>query len=883
MTTDDSIAIEEVLAHLEQISFVAHRDTKAALPAVRAVANEADARLWIETARDLFFHDRESGKSFIRHSARVAEHTETARRWTEQAAAFLTHVNSNFALEGFMARVDAVWMAWGESGAQRWFEMGCEWLERSVVDARAYFEADFAALGGDEGVAALERLIRPAETLFQERGLTLDCYLAGAPIARNLVGDDGLLAWARRGADLLAAGRSRGEAYFRLESEESMRLLLEALPGFRPRAHSRFLKLVVLAWMGAEIPLADAAWKPNDGRPLAETDGRRIFLPTVMPDRKTAIVAVQHIAGHLAFDSYSNEALMSLFENAGVTPPSLDDVPESERRITWRPLFAPFKEQMFRFQVLFDLAEDFRVNALLATRIPGFLERLITLEEDALREARLASEPNSRDPGADVAKPYRVLALAAYRRLLAERDGSAQAPSAGQRHVAAFEELFALTRPGARPLDAWCWAERVFASGSLPLPTGEVEAPELDAQTRRDAYLPGLSMNAALAVYPAPRRDGSLADFRDHDAHDAQRFVREKQEEAPQQAPEGAQKDPDADIQLPQQNTSGSGGRIGVGIPQPAQVKKRGARYEPNTSGIAYPEWDYREQRYIADWTRVLESIYSDENSERATALYEENRATLKRLTKALEMQKPERLAPQRKQLDGDELDLSAAIDYVAEKRAGLAPKPFIYSRRAVQHRDTAVLLLADLSTSIMARHPRGNGKIVDRIRAGLLLFAEAIERVGDPYALTGFASKQRDQVHFYWLKHFSEPLDDRVRARVGGVSGRLASRMGAAIRHAIKAFDGVTANHRLLLILSDGRPADYDDGGDQRYLHEDTRMAMKEALDAGVHPFCITLDSSGEDYLPAIFGPGHFLVLDDVDALPRRLPEIYLRLKRAA
>jgi nitric oxide reductase NorD protein len=85
----------------------------------------------------------------------------------------------------------------------------------------------------------------------------------------------------------------------------------------------------------------------------------------------------------------------------------------------------------------------------------------------------------------------------------------------------------------------------------------------------------------------------------------------------------------------------------------------------------------------------------------------------------------------------------------------------------------------------------------------------------------------------------------------------------------------------RLLLILSDGRPEDYDDGGDIRYLHEDTRVAVKEAVNQGVHPFCITVDPAGSEYLPRIFGHGHFLVLDHINSLPLRLPEIYLRLRR--
>ena len=57
--------------------------------------------------------------------------------------------------------------------------------------------------------------------------------------------------------------------------------------------------------------------------------------------------------------------------------------------------------------------------------------------------------------------------------------------------------------------------------------------------------------------------------------------------------------------------------------------------------------------------------------------------------------------------------------------------------------------------------------------------------------------------------------------------------------------------------------------------------MAVKEALDCGVHPFCVTLDVAGSAYLPQIFGEGHYTILDRIDDLPKKLPEIYLRLRR--
>jgi nitric oxide reductase NorD protein len=849
---DDLVHIETLLLELERISFVAQRDARAALPSVQGFGT-AIARAWLQSARDLFLHDRECGKSFMRHSPRIAQTTGVVLPWTEQAREFLRWVNAHHCLDGFLAQADAIWSEWGEDAEREWFALGLGWCERNLSDGRAYFSAPFAKLGGAQGIAGLRALLAPAESLHASRRLALACYLEGAPLARNLVGETGLPAWARRGADLLAAGRSRGEAWFRLESEESLQQLLESIPGYRGRLHSRFLQLLLRAWLGAEIPFADSDWRPDHGRPMLETDGRRLYLPAVFPSRDEAIIAVEHAAGHLAWDSYSRERIEALFARAGRVHPPLDDA----GRITWRPLFAGFGERMFRMQILFDLAEDLRVNRRLKTQIPGFLERL-------LRLARQQAVPTG--PAGD----YYRLALQAHEQLLGEPAGVRASTRDEAICLAALEPVL---EPDATVLEAWLVAESMFADSALP---------EITIHERADAYLPGLSFNAARPVYPQPTRGGALSDFRDvGDAHEEHQFEREKQEDAPQQHPEGVQQDPDADIQMPRERTSGSGGRIGVGIPQPAKVDRGGVVWRPSTAGIAYPEWDYREQRYLEEWVRLRERVLEDEAPLVAEAILDAQRPLLKQLTRGLEMQRPMRPAPMRRQPDGDELDVEAVTSFVADKRAGLSPSPLIYRRRAVRHRDTAVLLLADMSTSIMARHPGGDGRIVDRIRAGMMLFAEALDKIGDPFAISGFASKQRDQVHYYWIKDFGENLDPVVRARIAAISGRLASRMGAALRHATKAMTRVSAQNRLLLILSDGRPADYDDGGDTRYLHEDTRMAMKEAKDAGLHPFCITLDSSGSEYLPAIFGPGHYTVMDSVDELPRRLPEIYLRLRR--
>jgi len=836
MTENEALLeIEEIRQHLEGVSFVAHRDSSQVLPAVRERFGAEAALDWLQHARDLFFFDREAGKAFIRN-------TETAIAacdcldWVAQAAEFMRWRGSYKALEAFMPQVGEVIAELGLAGERAWFEIGIRWLERHLDSGTSYFRTPWRELAGGQGAAGIEELLAPAERLFQERRVALGSYVTGAMRVRDLVGAQGLDLWARRGGDILQASRQRGEAFFRLESPESVGLLLEAVPGYRTRDHARLLQLLQQAWFGHSYPFAEGDWIPGDGRPLADSDGQAIYLPAVFPDRDEAVAAVIHVAGHIDHGTYDQAAIEGLFTEAGMAHPPLD----SDQRITWRPLYAAYGDELFRFQLLFDLCEDLRVDAALDRAVPGHLHRLLHLAE-------------SREAPTGNARPYWNLALASVR------------GAAGEGEL--DERLAPLLAPEATLLDAFRIANAWFeASGDLPTP---------DMADRDAAYLPGRGPNASRPVYPRTPGESEGVPEEAEEMNAARDEEGAGQDESPD-----VQEDPDWSV--PPEQTGGSGGRIGAGINTATAVSGKRRQRTADQVGTGYPEWDYRDQEYKPDWAWVQEKTLDERDEGGVSAIMADHGDTLTRLKRALQMQKPQRLAPKRRQLDGEELDIQAAMDYVTEKRTGSSPEPYVYQHRTAQHRDTAVMLLADLSTSIMAPCESGEGRVVDRLRAGMLLFSEALETLGDQFALAGFASKYRDSVSFYPIKEFGGALDSDTRAALAGISGRLATRMGAAIRHACRRFNQVGADRRLLLILSDGRPADYDDGGDPRYLHEDTRMAVKEAVDKGIHPFCVTLDPSGSDYLPAIFGPGHYMVLDNVNDLPRRLPEVYLRLRSA-
>jgi nitric oxide reductase NorD protein len=832
-----SPAVTQAFARIQDLSAVAHREVEQVLPAIAQHGDEVTLQ-WLAACTALFSFERDAGKAFIRGSLEAEKVSEEVLPWTGQAMAFMQWRASWRALEGFMANVARAYGSLGHAGEKRWAEIGFGWCTRQIESGAAYFSTPVLDLAGRHGgIAAIEQIAVPAEELFESRKLMLSTYLPGAIRVRNLLGAQAILPWASRGADILQSGRARGEAYFRLESEESLSLLLEHLPGYRLTDRNRLLGMLLDVWFGGEFDLKESTWSPEKGRPFIETDGRSIYFPAVMADREEAILALLHTAGHLRGRTFDRVSMQEMFAEAKIDFPKTGVV-------SWAPLFLRFGEDALRFQLLFDICEDLRVDCGVQRSVPNYLKRL----------QKAARGIGVRHPETAA---YYDLALESIEVAIAHLGGAAADP-----------RFAALLQPGATVADAWRAAVKLHAGSALP-PVTELEA-------FLGAYLPGRSPNAARMAHPQESDDQSQQTQAGSEQQSEQQDEGGQETEAPQNAESGDQRDDGEKKEMPSYgDSSGQSARAS------SESDKQGPNQGSSDKGIPYPEWDYRESRYKRNWSWVQEKRLAESNMGETHRLMKQYELALKRLKKAIQSQKPTRMAPLTQQLDGDDMDLNAVVSFVAEKRAGQSPRPAIYKRREIRQREVAVTLLADMSTSIMQHLPEGGGRLVDRIRAGVLLFAESMEEVGDAYSIAGFCSKYRDNVSYYMLKDFDESLTDEVRAQIGGMSGRLATRMGAAIRHATASFDGVESRRRLLLLLSDGRPEDYDDGGDRRYLHEDTRMAVKEAVAKGIHPFCVTVDTMANQYLPQIFGPGHYLVLDHINSLPNKLPEIYLRLRR--
>ena len=834
--------VERSLESLRELSFVAHRAAEETLPVIVRHGDSA-ALFWLDACQKICAHDRDAGSAFIAGSRSAEASSEEVVPWVEQALNFTRWAGCSRALEAFMHELSSAYGTLGHAGERRWADLGLHWCERHLDSGRAYFAVPVRELSGRQGVLGIEQMLDCAEELFESRHLMLVSYLQGALRVRNLLGAHAVVPWALRGSEIMQTGRARGEAYFRLESEESLRLLLDSLPGFRPVEHSRLLSLLVEIWFGESIELKESSWTPEKGRPFIECDGQSLMLPPVLTDQDETVLAVLHSAGHMIYGSYDPNDVRRMFEASGLPAPKEGDA------VTMDALFTRFGEDAQRFKLLFDIVEDLRVDVGVSRYVPNHLKRM-------LRTADGLGVPP------DPAGSYYRLGQETLRFALAQENELSAAERA----------LFAgVLVPEAGIADAFEAALKLYEIVRLP----GIDSREAAVL----AYLPGRSPNASRAFQPRERSTESQSGESDGEQGEGEQEQQETGEQESNETPEGAAEREDSS-ETDQQQATGTGKTTGVGSSR-RQLEEKPGQGGTSDKGIPYPEWDYREQRLKRNWAWVQEKKLAESNLGEARRLEQEYAVALKKLKQALQSQKPTRLAPRRRQFDGEDIDLEATISYVTERHAGMSPEAAVYRRRELNQRELSVILLADLSTSIMQLLPEGRGRLVDRVRAGILLFAESLEMVGDNYAIAGFCSKYRDNVAYYRIKDFDEPWTADVKAQVGGLSGRLATRMGTAIRHATACFGEVSSRRRLLLLVSDGRPEDYDDGGDRRYLHEDTRMAVKEAVARGVHPFCITVDTLANEYLPQIFGRGHFLVLDHINSLPRRLSEIYLKLRR--
>ena len=332
---------------------------------------------------------------------------------------------------------------------------------------------------------------------------------------------------------------------------------------------------------------------------------------------------------------------------------------------------------------------------------------------------------------------------------------------------------------------------------------------------------------------------------------------------------------------------------------------------EPRT--YAYDEWDFRAGDYKPKWCIVKEKTVEEGDP----AFYNDvlrNYMTLSaHIKRQFELIMPESFRKIYRLIDGEDLDLNAALEAWCDLRMNVPPDDKIYWHRNRARRDVAVVFLLDMSASTAEAIDEGRQVVDDRDapddpveymvwlrrrREGLVrrnykriidlekestaLLMQALESIGDTYGIYGFSGYGRENVEFYVIKDINEAFGDRIKRRIDKVTPLHATRMGAAIRHAITKLEDQDAATKVLFLISDGRPQDRGysrEGVEKEYAVHDTHMALVEARRKDITPFCLTVDKAGHDYLKSMCGDMGYEVLGDIWSLPERLPMLYRKL----
>jgi len=725
--------------------------------------------------------------------------------------------------------------------------------------------------------------------------------------------------WFKSGMEVLEFSIDGGRAYFALATKKALASVEQAMSGVPLRTIARSLKLFAQGLCGTDVAIQSLPETQEPGkeppRATVSADGRTILLPSLLrryPTHEENVrlytVMAAHEAGHLEFGTYdlSIASLGDLIADVQrrYVRDSRDERDAREKPVVPFPQVSPVAQsdvasladlfalypQPGVIRDLWTVLEDARVEYLLRHEYPGLKADLARQAQDAIRTHTLTQGMTVRE-----------IVVDALLLLSTAEPGTFTIPGSIAGVVdRAWAQCREILTPTATAADVVRVADRVYVlldelltPVTMRQQTDDPERePETDlgvgptaSETQTDQYKPVTNWVYRGAMNPdiIGMKQGDVGESGQSQAPtpvgtEGSGITASKASDGMK---EGTRPTPTASGLGMADPHRGSGMTPDSAADQLLQVgdDRRGvhAAASPSERVFLYDEWDGLIQDYRSRWCRVVEQTAAEATADFAELTLAAHGPSVRLLRRYFESIRPPGLKRVQGQTDGEELDLDALIRRAADQKAGAEPSDRIYIRREKRERDVAVAFLVDLSGSTSRQLETGSRRVIDVEKEGLVLLCEALEAVGDQYALYGYSGRGRAQVDFVVMKEFDERDRNLPARRIGAVMPLHQNRDGAAIRHATHKLLARDARIKLLVLLSDGKPL--DDGYADEYALEDTKRALREARTAGVDPFCITVDRNADDYLKRMYGDVNFLVIDRIAALPERLPRIYQRL----
>lgn len=736
-------------------------------------------------------------------------------------------------------------------------------------------------------IKAIERVLELTGTIAEADAESALAAFRSSTAALRKVTLEQFEEWIETGLREMAQESTKARrSYFALETRASHEHLSETRTGLHLEKIQNVLRIYIEGLTGKEVEIGPLSAIPQESR---LGDGKTIYLPATVAefdnedkDFRLYKVLAAHGAGQIEFGTFEKDttdlkaAFTSLAELYEATADEidmfslsgyLDEINKAERSLTDEEIRAEIKKRQKSLPKNSDYREVLKVFPE-----PRLAKKIFGTMENARIDSRLR-------------QTYRGLRkdLDLMRRFLAERRPYIfDVPI----HQVPFELLFQVTLCGGATDDARQFYGQIVSEiesvieSYLAIKEATV-ADSLMATSRVYTLFQNITPEQMQEAEPDQQEEKGEYVYDDKDSGEAVTEDQIKREQKPKQ-PEDVKDLFNAWNSLDDEGEPDDlqGAEAWTQNEMPEQA------LEPGDEAFSYDEWDRELNDYRVGWSRVIEKKVKQGDRSFVELARSRYRGVISSIRHQFQLMKPENLTRVNREIDGEDHDLNALVDYVIDRKADGQQSENIYTKRLRKQRDVAVSLLLDQSSSTartITRNPLQpytypGSRIIEIEKEGLVLMSEALEAVGDVYAINGFTSEGRRNVKFYVVKDFHEKYSDETEKRIGGITFQNNTRLGAAIRHAAHKLLRQESRTKLLIILTDGRPYDHD-YGDARYAREDVREALIEAKSRGITPFCITIDRESEAELRDLYGDVGYTIIDDVLSLPERMPNIYRRL----
>lgn len=837
-----------------------------------------ELREWADRGIALVSIDRQAAKAFIDHSFKGLE--SHVRTTTREQRAFILDVGSELALvnpecvENYFRYAPDVlhlfthlnfrdWLAIGKEIAKKSSHLGAGYCRHSAVafkqvppayhgeifsTARMLLEVDWLLAGVFfESLPEVVERIDPAEirkwagtglrVYEKDKKIAVD-YFAFSPSLLADLDVRELEEWAFKGISVFEESPIRGRPYFSLKSKSSTDTIEELKGGVALKKVANILKFYAVGLSGVDFSI-----RSKHVLPLAEgvdflnpiIAGNVIYLE---PKIKKYIdfednfniykLSVMHEVGHVQFSTteISTQAASSLLNKMGFEFSSAVDT------VSITSLFSAFQDHLLAIDLM-GIIEDARIEYMIFASYRGLRDSFKKIRAQLL-QARPIPEP-------ELERFMEALMwISADNEPVFDMDAKMR-----QTIDICRDLLHKVLHPNSSTLDSM---EVAFEIYNL---LKELYGPLADRQYTpiKNLEYRGVGISALTEDEPA-----SIDPYE----HMLARFVPQCEESR-----EEEKKEEKPDEMFQEQSYA---------IPNNWNVR----------GSFRYDEWDTVINDYKSGWCVVKEiepAGDSGEYFEDAIKRYGNEIVLIRRIFSTM---KPESFHKLKGQTDGTEIDIDMFIEALMQKRCGADQDDRFYVRWDKRERDVATLFLVDVSASTSKKLDTGGQSIIDVEKDSLIIMSQALESIGDKYAIYAFSGHTRNDVEYYIIKEFDEDFSGTVANRISLLEPVANTRLGPVIRHSIAKLEQVHATTKMIVLLSDGEPYDtcHGEGAyEGRMAEEDTRVAIQEGNARNIHFFCITVDKVPGNYLDTIFSNVGYTIIDDAQVLPARLPALYKKL----